>query len=59
MIFLLYVLGYMFYFGEQCGFVDTESFKLFSDFLLLCFTDDILFIVEVEFCRIASSDSFS
>lgn len=53
MIFLLYMFGYMFYFGEQCGFVYTESFKLFSDFLLLCFTDDIRFIGERESCRLA------
>ncbi len=53
MVFLLYVFGHMLHFGEQCGFINTESFKLLPDFLLLCFADDIRFIVEVEYCWFA------
>ena len=47
------MFGHMLYFGEQCGFVYTESFKLLPDFLLLRLADDIRFIVEVEYCWFA------
>ncbi|CCY02562.1 unknown [Prevotella sp. CAG:924] len=37
MVFLPYMFGYMFYFGEQSGFVYTESLKLLVLLYLLAF----------------------
>ena len=37
MVFLTYMFGYMFYFGEQSGFVYTESLKLLVLLYLLAF----------------------
>lgn len=38
MVFLPYMFGYMFYFGEQSGFVYTESLKLLVLLYLLAFS---------------------
>lgn len=53
MIFVLYMLGHVFYFREQRWFVYAEGFKLLPDLLLLRFIDDVHFVAEVEWCGLA------
>lgn len=52
MVFLPYMFGYMFYFGEQSGFVYTESLKLLVLLYLLAFFCAISKTGNTNFFRI-------